>query len=250
MSTKLALFGCNALAIEVAWRLTMVNTPFIMLDRDPKLVEQAQHEGLVAEHIDYTDDEALRAVGIGSDLIDGVFCLLTEDSANVFLAISTRALAPKLRIVAVCQAPEAAPKLLAAGADKVVDPYEISGARVHELIERPEVVELMEQTVFGLQDINIAEIIIPHGSWLHGIRLSVLRRHMTQNIILLGVVDLEHGKDLILSTRGIDHNLDHDDVLVVIGPQKQVAAFQAMIGSPQAPGAVNSCHSASHPDPR
>jgi voltage-gated potassium channel len=235
MTAKLALFGCNPLAIEVAWRLTMLQRPFIMLDRDPRLVEQACQEGLAAERIDYTDDEALRAIGIGGKDIDGVFCLLKEDSENVFLAISARALAPDLRIVAVCQAPEAAPKLLAAGADKVVDPYEISGARVHELIERPEVVELMEQTVFGMQDLNIAEITIPRSSWVHGVRLSELRRHMAQNVILLGVVDLERGRDLIFSTRGIDHNLDHDDVLVVIGPQKQVANFQAMIESPQAP---------------
>ncbi len=239
MTAKLALFGCNPLAIEVAWRLTMVNTPFIMLDRDARVVELARLEGLVAEHIDYTDDDALRAVGIGGSEIEGVFCLLKEDSENVFLAISARAIAPSLRIVAVCQAPEAAPKLLAAGADKVVDPYEISGARVHELIERPEVVELMEQTVFGMQDLNVAEIVIPQGSWLHGVRLSELRRHMTQNVILLGVVDLEHGRDLIFSTRGIDHNLDHDDVLVIIGPQRQVANFRSMIEGRQAPGQVS-----------
>ena len=106
MTAKLALFGCNPLAIEVAWRLTMVKTPFIMLDRDARLVELARLEGLVAEHIDYTDDDALRAVGIGGNDIEGVFCLLKEDSENVFLAISARAIAPDLRIVAVCQAPD------------------------------------------------------------------------------------------------------------------------------------------------
>jgi voltage-gated potassium channel len=235
MTPKFALFGCNPLAIEVAWRLTMVRMPFVLLDRDPALVEQARQEGLYAEQIDYTDDGALRAVGIGGGEIRGVFCLLGEDSQNVFLAISARALDPALRIVAVCQSPEAAPKLRAAGADKVVDPYEISGTRVHELIERPDVVELMEQTVFGLQDLNIAEITIPDGSWLHEIRLSQLRRHMRENVLLLGVVDLERGRDLIFSTRGIDHNLDSGDVLVVIGPGREVAAFRAMIEASQPP---------------
>lgn len=234
MIPRYALFGCNPLAIEVAWRLSMVKLPFVMLDRDESLVKQARDEGLSAEHLDYTDDDALRTVGIGSH-IEGVFCLLREDSENVFLAISARALDAALRIVAVCQAPEAAAKLLAAGSDKVVDPYEISGARVHELIERPEVVELMEQTVFGLQDLNIAEVTIPTGSWVHGVHLSQLRKHMTQNILLLGVVDLERGKDLIFSTRGIDHNLDFNDVLVVIGPQSEVADFQRMIESDSAP---------------
>ena len=237
MTPKYALFGCNPLAIEVAWRLSLARLPFVMLDSDAGRVEDARQEGLVAERIDYTDDDALRAVGIGSH-IEGVFCLLGEDSENVFLAISARALDPALRIVAVCQAPEAAARLLAAGADKVVDPYEISGARVHELIERPEVVELMEHTVFGLQDLNIAEVTIPSGSWVHGVRLSELRRHMKQNVILLGVVDLERGKDLIFSTRGIDHNLDPNDVLVVIGPSRDVNGFRAMIESATSPGST------------
>jgi voltage-gated potassium channel len=199
-----------------------------MVDRDAMLVAAAQKEGLVARQIDYTDDEALRGVGIGTH-IGGVFCLFSEDSENVFLAISARALDPQLRIVAVCQAPGAAPKLLAAGADKVVDPYEISGARVHELIQRPEVVELLEQTVFGLQDLNVAEITIPQGTWLHGVHLSELRKCMNQNVILLGVVDLERGKDLIFSTRGIDHRLDSNDVLVVIGARSEIDSFRELI---------------------
>lgn len=228
MRPRFALFGCNPLAIEVARRLTMARTPFVMLDRDAALVEAAHKEGMLARQIDYTDDDALRDVGIGSH-IEGVFCLFAEDSENVFLAISARALDPQLRIVAVCQAPQAAPKLLAAGADKVVDPYEISGARVHELIQRPEVVELLEQTVFGQQDLNIAEITIPHHSWLHGVHLSGLRKVTTQNVLLLGVVDLERGKDLIFSTRGIDHRLDYDDVLVVIGARSEIDAFRTLI---------------------
>ena len=228
MKPKFALFGCNPLAIEVARRLFVAKTPFVMVDSDAALVESANKEGLVALQIDYTDDEALRGVGIGSH-IEGVFCLFTEDSENVFLAISTRALDHRLRIVAVCRAPEAAPKLLAAGADKVVDPYEISGARVHELIQRPEVVELLEQTVFGLQDLNVAEITIPHDSWLNGAHLSDFKKVMTQNVILLGVVDLERGKELIFSTRGIDHKLDYNDVLVVIGARKELDAFGELI---------------------
>lgn len=228
MKPRFALFGCNPLAIEVARRLAIAGTPFVMLDNEAALVEAAQREDLSARQVDYTDDDALREVGIGQH-IEGVFCLFTEDSENVFLAISARALDAQLRIVAVCQAPEAAPKLLAAGADKVVDPYEISGARVHELIERPEVVDLLEQTVFGLQDLNVAEITIPHHSWLHGVHLSGLKKVMDQNVILLGVVDLERGKDLIFSTRGIDHKLDYDDVLVVIGARSQIDAFRALI---------------------
>ena len=232
--TRLALFGCNQLAMEVALRLAASETRFVMIDRDPALVEKADRAGFDARVMDFTDDDSLREVGVGAE-IDRVFCLLPEDSENVFLAISARAIDPNLRIIAVCQDPEAVRKLHAAGADKVVDPYEISGARVHELIERPEVVELLEQTVFGRQDLNVAEIAIPGASWLCGQPLAVLRRHMTQNLILLGVVDLELGMDLIFSPRGVDHKLDQDDILVVIGPRRQIDALRDLIAGDRTP---------------
>lgn len=234
MTPRFVLFGCNPLALEVARRLSMADTPFVMVSSAASRVDMVNREGLVALQIDYTVDDALRSVGIGHD-IEGVFCLFAEDSDNVFLAISARALDPRLRIVAVCQSPDAAPKLLAAGADKVGDPYEISGARVHELTQRPEVVDLLEETVFGLQDLNAAEITIPQGSWLHGVHLSTLKDRMTQNVILLGVVDLERGKELIFSTRGIDHKLDRDDVLVVIGARRALEAFRELINRTTTP---------------
>lgn len=237
MTPKYALFGCNPLAIEVAWRLSMAGIAYILVDRDMARVEQAQAEGLAAQPLDYTDDDALRSIGIGSS-IEGVFCLFSEDSENVFLAISARAMAPGLRIIAVCQTPEAAEKLLAAGASKVVDPYEISGARVHELIERPEVVELLEQTVFGVQDLNVAEITIPPGAWVDGAHLSDLRRCMTQNLILLGMVDLERGGELVFNAHGVDNRLDGNDVLVVIGPKQDIASFRQMICATDRPQAA------------
>jgi voltage-gated potassium channel len=232
---KLALFGCNALALEVARRLEHSDHYFVMIDNDDVLVHEARDEGFRAERLDYTDDDALRKLGLGVD-IDGVFCLLREDSENVFLAITARAIDPGVRIVAICREPEASSKLLAAGADKVVDPYAISGARAYDLIARPDVVELLEETVFGQQDLNIAEITIPPSSWVHGVRLSEVRKRMTQNVLLLGVVDAEHGQDLIFSTRNIDHNLDVGDILVIIGAREQVKAFRAMIRAEVVPG--------------
>jgi voltage-gated potassium channel len=205
-----------------------------MIDRDDALVATARDEGFRAERLDYTDDHVLRELGLGIDL-EGIFCLLHEDSENVFLVISARAIDPALRIVAICREPNAASKLMAAGADKVVDPYAISGARVHDLIARPDVVELLEETVFGTQDLNIAEITIPAGSWVHGVRLTEFKQRMKQNVLLLGVVDIEHGNELIFSTRNIDHNLDVDDVLVIIGSREQIKVFREMIQDSRVP---------------
>jgi voltage-gated potassium channel len=232
--TPLALFGCNQLAMEVAHRLHAVGTDFVMVDNDAERVEQAQRAGFEARQLDYTDDDSLRAVGIGAGT-GSVFCLLPEDSENVFLAISARALDPGLRIVAVCQNRQATGKLLAAGADKVVDPYEISGGRVFELIERPELVELLEQTVFGRQDLNVAEIVIPAASWLRGRSLAELRSHLPRQVLLLGVVGTERGKELIFSPRSKELTLDTRDVLVILGARRWIEAVRVMAAQERAP---------------
>jgi voltage-gated potassium channel len=234
MTGKLALFGCTSLGLEVARRLASLDQAFIMVDVEPERVQRARDEGFRVEEVDFTDDDALRGLGLGED-IEGIFCLLPEDSENVFLVITARAMDAGLRIVAICREPEATSKLMAAGADKVVDPYAISGARAYDLIARPEVVELLEETVFGHQDLNIAEITIPRGSWVHGVRLSEFKRRMTQNVLLLGVVDAEHGSDLIFSTRNIDHNLDTGDTLVIIGAREQVKSVREMIRAKDMP---------------
>jgi voltage-gated potassium channel len=159
-----------------------------------------------------------------------VFCFLPDDAENVFLTISARSLDASLQIIALTQSTEAAGKLLAAGADKVIDPYEISGARIFEILERPEVVEVLENTVFGRQDLNIAELTVPAGAWTDQCPLSALRHAIKQNVILLGVVDRERGSELIYSMRGVDHKLDAGDVLVVLGSRRQIESLRELIG--------------------
>jgi len=236
---RFALFGCNPMAIELARHLFRAEVPFLMLEQESALVEIARREGFDAQTIDFSDDFALRAVGI-DDFIDGVFCLLPEDSRNVLLTISIRTIAPHVRIVATCHTRSAASILRAAGANRIVDPYEISGARVHELIEHPEIVDLLEQTVFGQQDLRIAEIRIPTGYWVNGLSLARLRLFMPHPLLLLGLVDMEMGRDLVFGASGLDHKLDSDDVLVVIGPNHSIESFQSTITSPHPPSSKES----------
>ncbi len=58
-----------------------------------------------------------------------VFCLLEKDSANVFLAISARAIDPNLNIISIGHCEDVSRKLLAAGVNKVINPYQISGRK-------------------------------------------------------------------------------------------------------------------------
>jgi voltage-gated potassium channel len=218
---RVLIFGADALAQEVAGQLTERGLRVPMFSSDQEKVRGLCERGFDARELDYTDDDQLRSVGLGSG-IDIIFGLFDEESKNVFLTLSARALEPELKIVCVVESARGKEKMLAAGASKVLDPFEISGRKIHDLIARPMIVEMLDRTLFG-KYMDIAEIKIPAGSCLAGRPLSQIELHRRYDVILIGVVDLEMGERLIFSTSGVDHKIDAGDMLVVIGPHQEIA---------------------------
>jgi len=233
-ATELVIFGADALGQEVAAQLQGRRYQLLMVDNDEDHLRSAQGRGLEAIRLDYTDDEALRRIGIG-DWVKTIFCLFPDDARNVFLTISARGLDPELRIVTITQAPDSRHKLLAAGADKVIDFYEISATRIYELIKSPLIVETLERTVFSTQDLDLAEVPIPEGSFLTGLLLPQFPISRRYNLILLGVVDQELGEQLIFTTQGQNHRLDPGDILVVIGPLGEIGRLRQDVASLRPP---------------
>ncbi len=224
----IVIFGCGRQAMSVAERLRGRVQDLLVVTSDESDVSLAQSKGFSVVQIDYTDDEALRSIGIGR-WVSTIFCMFPEEPQNVFLTISARALDPRLQIVSITESRAAGQKLLAAGATKVIDPYEITGKKIHELIRHPLVVETLEHTVLGQANLDLAEIEVERASPLAGRRLSELDVGRRFNLILLGVVDLELGKRLTFRTLGLDHRLDVGDMLVVIGPRDEIERFRAAL---------------------
>jgi voltage-gated potassium channel len=225
---RVLIFGCGPLGLEVAAQLRARDIDALMIDDEAEGLERAAARGFQVRALNYTDDDELKSVGLGEDA-GVVFSLFMEDSRNVFLIISARALDPNVRIVTITQSGASADKLLAAGASKVIDPYEISARKIHDLIRRPLLEETLEATVFGQQDLDLAEIRIPEGSSLNGTPLSELDLAGDYNLVLLGVVDRDVSEAFIFATAGLEHRLDAGDVLVVIGPEAEVRRLKERI---------------------
>jgi voltage-gated potassium channel len=220
-ASKLLIFGCNTLSLEVASKLDARGLDLSFVTRDADCAERARARGFEVAEVDYTNDDELTGLGIGSG-VKVIFTLFEEDSSNVFLTISARDLDPEIKVVSISQSEDSMHKLKAAGVSKVIDPYEISGRKVYDLIKRPLIAEAMDKVVYGERSLNMAEIRVPGGSFLDGVRLGELELSSRYNLVLLGVVDRELGDEFIFSTSGVDHKLDQDDVLVVIGPDAEV----------------------------
>lgn len=222
---SIVIFGYNNIGRDVIEHITRRKQKFVIADFDEQRVNKARSEGLQSYLVDLSNDETLKEAGIGSG-VTTVFSLLEEDSVNVFLTISALAIDPELNIISICHSEDADRKLLAAGVSKVINPYQISGRKIYEIIRKPEVVELLDGVVFGQQDLNMVELEIQEKSRLDQTHLHDLNISEDFNLIILGIEDKELGTEMHFASSGINHKLDAGDKLVVIGPGSEIKSFQ------------------------
>ncbi|GAB6139486.1 hypothetical protein JCM14076_02150 [Methylosoma difficile] len=222
---RIAVFGYSSLSFEAMNRLKSDKYALIFIAKDEQEAALVEDKGFHARVIDFKNDDDLRAIGIGTD-IDIIFCFYPEDSDNVFLTISARALDKNVSIIAIVDDPESAPKLLAAGANKIIDPYEICGRKTHEMLIRPDISTILDNTVFGRHDLKMAQIEIPPDSILENVKTSDLNLKEKHNLILIAVVDKALGDQLHFVIGGNHHELNAGDVLVVMGPSSEIKQFK------------------------
>ena len=227
---KVLLFGCNSLVNEVSGQLISREWDITVVSHDEDCVKNLDTKNITFKDVDYTNDEQLRTLGIGND-VGIIFSFFEEDAKNVYLIISAKDIDPKVSIITLSQTLDSSDKLRAAGADKVIDPYEISGRKIFNLIKKPLISETIEHVVFGQSSINLAEIEIKANSFLDGKKLGETQLSQNYNLILLGVVDRELGDEFIFRLSNIDHKLDPSDLLVVIGATDEIERLKTDISS-------------------
>lgn len=244
---RIAIFGYEKLAVDIADYLNTTRNDVIVLDCNEENISKAAKRGFETAVVDYSHDLELREIGIGTD-IDTVFCLLPDDAENVFLVISVRSIDPRVPIVSIVDAPDSVPKFLAAGANKVIDPYEISGLKIWRLLRKPIVSQVMEKTLMSELDLNLAQVPINKDSFLDGKVVGDARLRDHYDLVLLGMVDRTLSDEFTFRTRGLHHRLDAGDILVVIGPRAEIERLEKDLGNklpvealwkPKTPGALN-----------
>ena len=92
---------------------------------------------------------------------------LATDADNLFLVLSAKTLNPKLQISARVLEEESENKLRRAGADTVLAPYTITGARLAQAILRPHVLQFLDFATIGLTDVGIEQVRVGEkSSWV------------------------------------------------------------------------------------
>jgi voltage-gated potassium channel len=234
MENHTILCGFGRIGRAAAAELARNDEPFVVIDLDPELVESLREENIHAIHGDATDDEMLLVANIHR--AKRLLAVLDSDNANIVTVLSARQLNPKLWIASRVVREEAASKLLRAGADQVLSPYDYGGRRLALTALRPHVAQFLSMVVFDEgQGAEMDELQVFTGSELAGRSLAEidLRRRFGVTVLALYHPLATAQKDEIGFDLhpGPDTILYPDDVLIVVGTRPQLAQVHAVLQS-------------------
>ena len=120
--------GYGRVGRAVAYRLVEERADFCVVDRGELDDEDVRLDGFPFEIGDATQESVLRAAGI--ERARGIICALPDDPDNVFIALAARSITPEITIVSRLSDPSAADRLMQAGVDHIISPYEASGRQM------------------------------------------------------------------------------------------------------------------------
>jgi voltage-gated potassium channel len=197
---------------------------FVVIDRQPESLADFQVPHGLALHGDATSDEVLRRAGV--ERARGLVAVITSDADNLYITMSARLLNERLFIVARAEDERAEQKLVRAGADRVVSPYAIGGARMAQAVLRPTVVDFLElATRTEHLALQIEEVRIQAGSHLAG---TTLRDSQVRQDLGIMIVAIKKGSGEMLFNPPPDAAMEPGDILITLGPRPQLDRLERL----------------------
>jgi voltage-gated potassium channel len=205
--------GFGRMGKKICQELLENRAPFVVIEKDQEEIENLRDLDYLFLEGDATNDELLLQAGVKE--AKGLVAVLPTEAENVFTTLSAKVLNPGIFIVSRAVEEETESKLLKAGANRVVKPYEIGGHRMAQVLLRPGVVEFIDIIAREKRfDLEIEEVAVKKGSSLIGQTLveSPIRKKL--NIIIVAIFRSDGN---VIYNPGSNTMIQEDSKLIVIG---------------------------------
>jgi len=202
--------------------------PVVIVENDPEIQQEIENDGYLYIPGDATHDEILKQAGV--ERARGVICVLPNDPKNVYATLTARSLNPGLIIVARADDANAEQKMVQAGADRVISPYEIGAKRMALAILQPTVTEFLDLAVHATGfNLQIEQIEIKEGSYLDGLSLQQASIRQKTGASVLAVQ--REDKEMVVSPPP-DFVLRARDIIVALGSAKALQSLKEYATKP------------------
>jgi voltage-gated potassium channel len=221
LSGHVVLCGWGRVGRTIEHHLRSGGADVVVVESDPDRFEAV--DGLKVWG-DATDDAVMTQAGIeqAATLITAV----DADADNLFIALSARARRRDLFIVSRVRDEGNEAKLRQAGADRVINPQQIGGARMAALARTPNVADFLDVVMHdGSLEFRLADVAVPAGSPLVGYTLRDAQVRDSTGALVLAI----RGRDGAFATNpGPETEVQEGDVLIAIGTAEQLDALRSL----------------------
>jgi len=226
LSNHYIICGFGKIGKKIAQELYRRNKPFVIIELNESQLLDIPDQYLYMQ-TDATEDHNLIKAGIERAI--GLIAVLGSDAQNVFTTLSARGLNGQLKIIARADEENSREKLLKAGANRAILPYEIGGYRIVQAMLRPVVVDYMDELVSRSEiGLEMEEIKIDEASKIVNTTIASSKIRSELNVIIIGIY--RRGKDWIYNPKS-DVKFETDDILIVIGEMNDLTKLQKIAQS-------------------
>ena len=224
---KICIFGYGNHGKFIARGLSDEDFDITIVESNEEYYQNAKNDGFNNVYLlDVTNDEEIKTLTLTCDT--QLVCVMDDEHLNVFLTLSLRSLYPNIYILSISDSINVTKKLKMAGANKVIDLYEVSANKIYNILDRPVATRLLEEFVLNKKGITFKEMVIPADSFLHGKMVDDID-FASYGVLLVGMIDEEMGHSFVFVTAGIEHKLDSGDTMVCIGYSDKLKEFEKLI---------------------
>jgi voltage-gated potassium channel len=221
MRAHMILCGWGRVGQAIARHMRSSHAEIVVVDASPERIATVDAPYVLG---DATDEAVLRAAGINRARV--LVTALNEDADNLYVTLTARSMAPSLFIVSRAATEAAVAKLVYAGANRVVNPQDLGGARMAAFAVQPHVAEFLDVVMHdGSLQFRLEEVEVPVGSPLAGETLRSARVHDRTGTLVLA---MRHPDREFRTNPPPTAEIVGGEVLIVIGDAEQVGALRAL----------------------
>lgn len=208
--------------VSIFKRETTIIDMIVIVTQDAVYAEHLQTAGLLVVEGDPADDDSLQAAGI--QRAQAIMVMLNQDTEGLLTVLTARNLNPTLYITAATVEEELKLKMIRAGANVVLAPYEVAGQFLNNATLRPAVNDYFNSMLFDHKtNHQITQLELHDDSPWIGKRISelYLREHFDAGII---GIRLEDGTFVYAPSD--DRILNEEEILLGVAPGIQIPRLQ------------------------
>jgi len=218
MSEHVIVCGWGRVGREVAHFLSNAQRHVVVVDRDADRLREVSYAWV---HGDVTDDEILRQAGIERAIT--LVAALDTDADNLYVTVAAKSMRPDLQIIARARNESSEPKLLRAGADRVVNPQQLGGDRMASFVTQPHVVDFVDIVMHdGTLEFRLEELAVSAASSLSGSTLRSAQLRDRTGALVLAIRRPDGG---FVTNPLPEDVIEAGDVLISVGTAEQLDAL-------------------------